>query len=101
VREFPHARHALERSATLRLESVLTEMHRFPFIILGWIGAAVLIVAAVAALAVVAGYYFSRHQVPAGQPPLAELTGASLESLKADFNQSAAGVRIILLLSPT
>jgi hypothetical protein len=41
------------------------------------------------------------HQAPAGQPPLADLSGESLDSLKADFNSSADGVRIILLLSPT
>jgi hypothetical protein len=61
---------------------------------------AVLLVAVVV-LAVVARYHFAGHQVPAGQPPLADLTSQSLGSLKADFNRSADGLRIILLLSPT
>ncbi len=62
---------------------------------------AVFAVAAVVVLAVIARYYFAGHQVPAGQAPLGELTSTSLHSLKADFNRSADGVRIVLLLSPT
>ena len=58
-------------------------------------------VVAVVVLAVIARYYFAGHQVPVGQPPLAELTSKSLASLKDDFNRSADGVRIVLLLSPT
>jgi hypothetical protein len=61
----------------------------------------VFVVIAVVVLAVVARYYFAGHQVPAGQGPLAELTSESLGSLKADFNRSADGLRIVLLLSPT
>ena len=56
---------------------------------------------AVVVLAVLASYHFAGHQVPAGQAPLAELTINSLGSLKANFNRSADGVRIVLLLSPT
>jgi hypothetical protein len=48
-----------------------------------------------------ARYYFSGHLTPAGQPPLADLTDASLNSLRDDFNRSPDQVRIILLLSPT
>jgi hypothetical protein len=59
------------------------------------------VVIAVVVLAVTARYYFAGHQVPVGQAPLAELTSNSLDSLKADFNRSADGVRIVLLLSPT
>jgi hypothetical protein len=55
----------------------------------------------VTVLAVRARYYFSGHQVPAGQPPLGELNDVSVGSLKAEFNRSADAVRIILLLSPT
>ena len=62
---------------------------------------AVFVVIAVVVLAVIARNYFAGHQVPAGQAPLAELTVNSLGSLKADFNRSADGVRIVLLLSPT
>ena len=58
-------------------------------------------VVALVALTLGARYYLVGHQVPAGQRPLAELTSGSIESLKAEFNQSADGVRIILLLSPT
>jgi hypothetical protein len=45
--------------------------------------------------------YFAGHRAPTGQPPLVELTSDSLDSLKADFNRSSDGIRIILLLSPT
>ncbi len=61
----------------------------------------VVFVVAVVVLAVIARYYFAGHQVPPGQPPLTELTSKSLDSLKDDFNRSADGVRIVLLLSPT
>ncbi len=49
----------------------------------------------------VARFYFSGHQVPAGQPALAEINGASLAILKSDFNQNSDRLRLILLLSPT
>ena len=58
-------------------------------------------VVAVILLAVIARYYFADHKVPVGQAPLADLTSQSLGSLKADFNRSADGIRIVLLLSPT
>ena len=61
----------------------------------------VLIVVGVVAVVLVARFYFSGHHVPAGQPSLADLTSSSLDSLRADFNRSADGVRIVLLLSPT
>jgi hypothetical protein len=61
----------------------------------------VIVVVAVVALAMAVRYELFSHQVPAGQPSLRELTSDSLDSLKADFNTSADGVRIILLLSPT
>jgi hypothetical protein len=59
------------------------------------------ILAAVIVLSLVARNYFAGHRVPAGQVPLAELTTESLGSLKAEFNRSADGIRIVLLLSPT
>jgi hypothetical protein len=62
---------------------------------------AVFLVVAVVVLALIARYYLAGHRVPAGQPPLAELSSDSLDSLKADFNRSADGVRVVLLLSPT
>ena len=60
-----------------------------------------LVLSCVVAVIVGARYYLGGHRAPAGQPPLAELTSGALDSLKADFNRSAEGVRIILLLSPT
>jgi len=62
---------------------------------------AVFVVLVVLALAFVARSYFAGHQVPMGQAPLAQLDGESLSSLKAEFNRTADGIRIILLLSPT
>jgi hypothetical protein len=61
----------------------------------------VFVIAALAGVALIAGYFFSGHEVPAGQPPLAELSHDALDSLKDDFNQSSDSVRIVLLLSPT
>jgi hypothetical protein len=56
----------------------------------------------VVVLALAALYQLSGgHHVPRGQPLLGELTSDSLDSLKADFNGSAGGIRIVLLLSPT
>ena len=62
---------------------------------------AIFLVVALVVLALIALYYLAGHRVPAGQPPLTELTRDSLDSLKADFNRSADGVRVVLLLSPT
>ena len=39
--------------------------------------------------------------MPAGQPPLATLDAASLETLRSEFNAHADKVRIVVLLSPT
>lgn len=52
-------------------------------------------------LALAVRYYFISHQVPAGQPPLVNLTRESLTAVKSDFNRTPHHVRIILLLSPT
>lgn len=38
---------------------------------------------------------------PAGQLPLVTITGATLETLRSDFNAAGDEVRVILLLSPT
>ena len=61
----------------------------------------VLTVVGAVVLALGARYYLSGHRAPPGQPPLGELTSGSLDSFKREFNRSADGVRIILLLSPT
>ncbi len=63
--------------------------------------AALLVAVAAIVLAVAVRYYFTGHQVPAGQPPLVNLTRDSLTALKGDFNSTPDYVRIILLLSPT
>jgi hypothetical protein len=52
-------------------------------------------------LALAVRYYFTGHQVPAGQPPQVNLTRESLTAVKGDFNRTPDHVRIILLLSPT
>ena len=46
-------------------------------------------------------YRWAERHVPAGQPPLATLDVASLDTLRSDFNAHADKVRIIVLLSPT
>jgi hypothetical protein len=49
-----------------------------------------------------AGWYLlPGHKTPAQQRPLADLNDLSLPRLKADFNASSAGLRVVLLLSPT
>ena len=59
----------------------------------------VAIVLALIALTLLA--VIGRHQTPAGQPPLANLSDRSLPQLKAEFNESADSERVLLLLSPT
>jgi hypothetical protein len=44
---------------------------------------------------------FGTHNVPPGQPALVELAPHSVETLRADFNQAADTVRVLILLSPT
>ena len=46
-------------------------------------------------------YLWGQRHTPAGQPPLATLSAASLETLRTDFNSHADKVRIVVLLSPT
>lgn len=48
-----------------------------------------------------AWYLWGERQTPAGQPPLATLSAASLETLRTEFNSHADKVRILVLLSPT
>lgn len=51
--------------------------------------------------AVVGQRQFGTHFTPPGQPALVHLDPASLESLRAEFNQAADCVRVVALLSPT
>jgi hypothetical protein len=56
----------------------------------------------VAALAgAFAWYLWGERHTPAGQPPLATLSAASLETFRSEFNSHADKVRIVVLLSPT
>lgn len=57
----------------------------------------------IGAIALIVGtrYYLAGHEVPAGQPPLGELTAGSLDALRSEFNDPGEKVRVILLLSPT
>ena len=65
-------------------------------------GRKVAVVVVVAALLVAAAWYqFGGPRTADGQAPLAELSAASLEQLRADFNAAADQPRMILLLSPT
>ena len=52
-------------------------------------------------LAILAGAYFSwPGHAPAGQPVLIELDSKAMPGLQSEFG-AAAGLRVILLLSPT
>jgi hypothetical protein len=50
-----------------------------------------------------AAYFWTANpgRTPAGQSQLREIKGESLDALKSEFNQAAAGYRVIVLLSPT
>jgi hypothetical protein len=53
-------------------------------------------------LVAVAGVYFTTAgHAPAGQPPLIVVDAPALSTLQAEFNRTADGMRVILLLSPT
>jgi hypothetical protein len=55
-----------------------------------------------AAVAVLGGIYFTRTgHAPAGQPPLVEINSTAFSALQSEFNGTSAGLRVILLLSPT
>ena len=61
------------------------------------------IVAAIVAALVIGTlwYVYAERRVPEGQPPLATLSAATLETLRADFNREPDTTRLIVLLSPT
>lgn len=46
-------------------------------------------------------YYWGPAPVPAGQPPLMEITAETIKQLRKEFNAAADRPRIIALLSPT
>jgi hypothetical protein len=52
--------------------------------------------------AVLVGVYLSRAgHAPVGQPALEVMDSKALSGLQAEFNRTASGIRVILLLSPT
>jgi hypothetical protein len=60
------------------------------------------LIALLAAVLCAVGYYlWGERRTPAGQPPLATLDTASLDTLRSEFNAHADKVRIVVLLSPT
>jgi len=64
----------------------------------------VFLILAVISLAIllVAGYSaFRPRPTPEGQPPLLYLSSETLLDFQKQFNDSAGGVRVLLLLSPT
>jgi hypothetical protein len=53
-------------------------------------------------LVLLAAAYFSwPGHAPAGQAVLTELDSKTLSGLQTEFNRTAGGLRVILLLSPT
>jgi hypothetical protein len=60
-----------------------------------------LVVIVVAMTGALLWYVFGERRVPEGQPPLAALGPATLDTLRADFNREADATRVIVLLSPT
>ena len=47
------------------------------------------------------GWRASGHHTPKGQAPLTNLTQDNLSRFESDFNDSADGIRVLVLLSPT
>ena len=45
--------------------------------------------------------FYAPRDVPRGQPALAHLDARSLADLRSAFNAASAGVRLLVLLSPT
>ena len=60
-----------------------------------------LMVAGALALAGILFYFYGGHQVPPGQPPLANLTAETMPGLKDAFNAANGNVRVVVMLSPT
>lgn len=61
------------------------------------------IIGLVVVLLAAAAYFWSATpgHTPAGQPPLAEISRGTLETIKLEFNRASNAHRIIVLLSPT
>jgi hypothetical protein len=49
----------------------------------------------------VLSYFYTGHQTPEGQPPLANLVPQNFTALETVFNAAKDDVRVLLLLSPT
>jgi phage shock protein PspC (stress-responsive transcriptional regulator) len=61
----------------------------------------VLVAVVIAAAWLVVYYFYLGSMVPKGQQPLARLNSSNIVSLANAFNQSAASIRLIVMLSPT
>ena len=46
-------------------------------------------------------YFYSGHETPSGQPPLASLTAETLPQFETAFNAAKTDVRVLVFLSPT
>ena len=55
----------------------------------------------VVALAVVSVLLSSGGHAPPNQPPLVQMDRQALTELRAEFNDGAKGLRVIVLMSPT
>jgi hypothetical protein len=49
----------------------------------------------------VAYFLYGGHATPAGQPPLVSFASGDVTPLKTAFNNSAASIRVLVMLSPT
>ena len=56
---------------------------------------------ALVVLLAVAYYNYAPRETPAGQPPLVLLSPQNFSEFQKQFNDSAASVRVVTLLSPT
>jgi hypothetical protein len=62
------------------------------------------VAAAVAVAAALGGYAWlelAPRRTPPGQPALVTIDAHSLDAFRAEFDEGAAGVRVLVLLSPT
>ena len=61
------------------------------------------LIALAAVLAVALGgiFFSGKGHAPLEQPPMVEMDNGALSGLRAEFNRTSDGFRVILLLSPT
>lgn len=61
----------------------------------------ILLVSIVIVVLGVAYYFYGGHSTPKGQAALLSFSSADLTPLKTAFNNSAASIRVLVMLSPT